>query len=320
MRMKWFFVLPIVLLLFSPCVPVVATCEGDPPGHPFCYECKDGVWVLRSFAQCGQDSDCTGECHDGCPPHCLCEIDASKCIGDCNSCLPFAGWCYDDPRECPGECDSCIHGNCEDIDSDCDDCETCLNGSCDPDCSPTQTCCNDTCCNSGNCCNNTTCCTNSNDVCCTDSGDYCCQHGETCCQGNCCEIGQICCGDGSCEWPCDEEFDQSICSSEDDTPCTACVGIFGDCSVFNTFVSTNVLIYECFGGCPGDCDAEEPQPVCIRWHICEDNIYFLFASCCKGGEIVRPLDCYGAEMPWGCTTCKKGALFLEVEGDSYRCQ
>ena len=298
MRMKWFFVLPIAWLLFSLCVPVVATCEGDPPGTPFCYKCEDGAWVLQSYAQCGQDSDCTGECHDGCPPPtCVCEIDASKCIGTCKSCLAFSGVCYDDPAECPGECDWCTDGECEDVDGYCDDCETCLNGSCDPDCDPAeQECCNDTCCDIGNCCNNTTCCPNSDDVCCTDSGSYCCEFDETCCQGSCCTTGQ-CCDDGTCvsSCPTGECCDDGKCESSCPTgKCCddgVCVGIAecsgstccddGVCEALEGCESCiDDVVTDDKEKCTGDCkncidaECEDDSGLCDPGDVCVDG------TCC----------------------------------------
>jgi len=95
MRMKYLAGL-MVVLLFCITVPARACCEGDPPGNPACYECKDGVWVLKASAECGRDSDCPGICHIC--VNCLCVNDDSKC--NTNQC--------------------CIDGNC--VDPICDNC------------------------------------------------------------------------------------------------------------------------------------------------------------------------------------------------------
>jgi hypothetical protein len=72
-------------------LPAVACCEGLPPGDPSCYECEDGKWVLRDWAECGQTLDCTfgGEGCEICV-ECMCEDDDTLC----------------EPYEC------CIDGSC----------------------------------------------------------------------------------------------------------------------------------------------------------------------------------------------------------------
>lgn len=118
MRMKYLVVLLITLLLFRLSGLAIACCEGDPPGNSYCYTCEDGVWVLETWATCGRDSDCTGECHGG-----------------CHMCT-----CSDNPSECTGEChDGCSDGSCVDDDEECD-C-MCNNGACVDDCRDPKKCC-----------------------------------------------------------------------------------------------------------------------------------------------------------------------------------
>jgi hypothetical protein len=127
MSMKFYVVLLIVLLLFCLSVPVIATCEGDPPGNPYCYECDDGVWVLKVWANCGQDSDCTGECHGGRYTYlCTCSDDQRKCTGECHTCS--AGSCTDDNNKCGGECGNCVNGLCDGCNAN--NCEECKFGLC----------------------------------------------------------------------------------------------------------------------------------------------------------------------------------------------
>jgi len=106
-----------VVLLSWVTIPVKACCEGDPPGNPACYECRDGAWVLKAGAECGKDSDCPGKCHIC--VSCLCVNDDSKC--NTNQC--------------------CIGGNC--VDPICDNCHSvsevlweCYHGKDDPNGTP----------------------------------------------------------------------------------------------------------------------------------------------------------------------------------------
>jgi len=161
--------------------------------------------------------------------------------------------------ECEG-CQTCNEGVCEDDDSKCDteNCYECVSGDCEYQC---------------------------------DSIDY------FCCDGDCCPRNARCCSDGTCASCCYEEEDEATCSSVNNTPCPACVGILGDCSEFPTLVYTNVLIYDCIESCTGDCDDVDPPPVCYSVYKCTNYIYYLFAECGTGGEIPGPLDCYGGDMP-----------------------
>lgn len=128
MKIKSIVILLACLLLLSGLtLTAKACCEGDPPGNPTCYECEEGVWVLKDWAECGQHSDCTGECHGGC----------------------YLCTCSDDPSKCTGEChNGCSGGSCVNDDTKCNatNCEECVNGSCESKCDPsTESCCDGTC-------------------------------------------------------------------------------------------------------------------------------------------------------------------------------
>lgn len=101
-----------VVLLFWVTVPARACCEGDPPGNPACYECRDGAWVLKSGAECGGDLDCEygGEGCEVCRD-CLCKDDDSKCnAANCETCV--GGVCTS-PTTCYGYAQTDIYqGSC----------------------------------------------------------------------------------------------------------------------------------------------------------------------------------------------------------------
>lgn len=108
--------------------PVFACCPGSPPGDPSCYKCEGGVWVLKSWADCGNDDDCSGckTCES-----CDCEDDDEACDsgeicenGDC--CVDFGGDCDTDDECCTGKCNPYSHTcvECE-YNSDCGECEWC---------------------------------------------------------------------------------------------------------------------------------------------------------------------------------------------------
>lgn len=130
MKIKSIVILLACLLLLSGLtLTAKACCEGDPPGNPTCYECDEGVgvWVLKDWAECGQHSNCTGECHGGCYL-CTCSDDPSKCTRPCHTCS--GGNCIDDQSKCTGECHTCSGGYCEDEDSKCASDKCCDDGTC----------------------------------------------------------------------------------------------------------------------------------------------------------------------------------------------
>lgn len=228
MKIKPLTIFLICLFLSSFTVPVIACCEGDPPGdYPHCYECEAGVWVLKAGLECGSDSDCEP-----------CQV--------CNS-------------------DDCF---CDDL---CWGCQECI----------------ETCCIS--------------------------------CEGH----GKVCCDDAWCEEACEEEDDETMCSSANDRECIACVGILGGCSSYTTDIYTNNTTYDCSGGCLGDCD-DVQGPVCYRTYECKTVIRYTFAECTSMSEMGPvPLDCYPTEvMPWQCSRC--GPNYEELGYTDYapsrRCQ
>jgi len=129
---------------------------------------------------------------------------------------------------------------------------------------------------------------------------------------------EVCC-DCACEPACEEVEDEEACSSDKDVLCPNCVGVLGECAEYPTSVYTNAIIYDCSGGCPGDCDVVQPRPVCFRVYRCATYIYYRYAEC-RPPIPSGPIDCYGTQIPWGCTRCQQGGLWVEVHKDSSRCQ
>ena len=198
----------------------------------------------------------------------------------------------------PPDCDDCYYWDGDDCVpygdcwGGCPDCESCVYCWCEWQCGVGGNCCD------GSCCYN------------------------ACCNNVCCMYDEICCSNG-CQWPCVEEDDETSCSAVNNMSCTACVGILGDCSDYVTMQYTNAVRWDCTGGCPGDCDYVAP-PICYRTYECKNGIYYRFAEC--RGPIPPappgPLDCYGGDMPWGCTTCVPNFNALKYTGytTSSRCQ
>jgi len=216
--------------------------------------------------------------------------------------VPAGAW-----PEC-GDCerwngDQCVpYGNCE---GGCPNCYACAGCWCE--CA--SECCGDSDCGEPNCWSCVNCgCENQ----CTGSCQSCVDGSCKVCGG---DPDQICC-DGGCRPKCHEWDDETSCSSANDEPCVACVGIFGDCSTYATWVYTNAVTHGCSGGCLGDCHDVE-KPVCYRLYKCGSYIHYVFAECGTGGEIPGPLDCYSQEvMPWSCTRCAQGDLFGEGRASS----
>jgi hypothetical protein len=182
---------------------------------------------------------------------------------------------------CEG-CQKCEEGVCVDDDSKCDteNCYRCVSGDC----------------------------------------EYQCLSGHFCCDGECCGTGARCCSDGSCASCCYEEEDETTCSSANNIPCTACVGVFGDCSINNTYIYTNASLYDCTAGCPGDCPDDSDSIVCSRRYSCKTGIVYNFQECTNMSEMGPvPLDCYNAGMPWYCKTCVQDSLLLTLSFGSKRC-
>lgn len=167
--------------------------------------------------------------------------------------------------ECEG-CQTCNEGVCEDDDSKCDfdNCYRCVNGNC----------------------------------------EYQCPSDQFCCDGYCCIRSTKCCPDGSCSSCCLNDNDETICSSANNIPCIACVGVLGSCSNYSTRMYTTATKYDCDGGCSGDCPDDFEYVDCYREYSCKTGYTFNFQSCCTGtGGLILPLNCYNADHPWWCKTC-----------------
>jgi len=209
-------------------------------------------------------------------------------------------------------------GECCEWDPDVEDCVTiggcpacysCLNCNCEC----TSECCDDSACGPCQECNLDTC--------------YCddiCIECEECVEDNCIScgaLGKVCC-EGWCEEPCEEEDDETMCSSANDEECIKCVGILGGCSSHYTHIYTNATTYSCNGGCYGDCQQIQ-GPACYRIHKCtEKTPPDSFAECTSMSETGPvPLDCYPVGMPWYCYYCVPW-WFIEdtIYAECWRCQ
>jgi hypothetical protein len=130
------------------------------------------------------------------------------------------------------------------------------------------------------------------------------------------------CCDGTCQPKCEEVGSETPCSSEKNSPCPGCVGIFGNCSSNEARFYSDELIYNCWGGCPGECDDEYPDPPCVDIYYCNNYIHYTFAECTSWSETGPvPLDCYEElVMPWSCTRCQQGDYSRTLNVLSRRCQ
>jgi len=240
-------------------------------------------------------------------------------------CLDWCGWCYT-CEDCECVYDGCPRcGSCRYCGSDC----RCRNyGDCWGGCPTCESCVNCYCqCNSECGCDGKTC-----SGCCVCSNCSCVPNHSNCDEANCykCENcncvyrcnpdTQVCC-DGSCKPKCEEVGSETLCGSENDTPCRACVGITGNCFDHRAKSYTNEIIYNCSGGCPGECDDEYPDPPCYEEYFCDDYIHYTFAECTNMSETGPvPLECYDAGAPWGCTRCQQGGYYRTLTVLSRRCQ
>lgn len=322
------------------------------PCPPTCGECEicDGCGGCESYC----DGDCCGGlccpagqvcCGWGCCP------EGTTCCGygccpEGTSCCDDSFCCSDDSQECIGGqcCSKCNSDNCEErgegceCESSCDpaECETCMDGSCEV-CEGDD---NKTCCGTG-CCRTQgerSCQTCINGMCYIDESkcqdcQYCGSEGicldecidcQECVEDHCISCGslnKVCC-DGWCEEPCEEEDDESMCSSVHNTQCPTCVGIVGDCSVYPVYIYTNAVTYDCSGGCFGDCD-DVQGPVCYRVYKCKNSVTYNLAECTSMSETGPvPLNCYPVTEVWQCTTCAVDydELWVEQYAPSKRCQ
>jgi len=229
-------------------------------------------------------------------------------------------------------CDGCCYWNGEEcVSGSCPGCCFCLQCSCVPDNTECSGCCD---CEACYCVNrNYKCpgCCKCSGCGCVDDDAYCSQSNCYRCNGCYCEYEcnpetQKCC-DGSCEPKCEEVGSETLCGSEKDISCLACVGILGDCFDYKAKVYSNETIYNCSGGCPGECDDESPAPPCYDEYFCNDYIYYHFARCTiwryEPSDIPQdpePLECYGRDYPWGCTRCQQGDYYRTLNVLSRRCQ
>jgi hypothetical protein len=355
----------VLLYIIVGMVLLFCTFANDTLGvGPSCSPCDsyEYDWCTGTARCMGCIADCSAcySCDTSIPgePWCKPKYDMAKCeycdTGDiCSSCVGAKDWCVASGQTCckaqpPGEgqCyNPTTHECCGGQPHQKGNCMECKNGEWVYKCNPGQGCCN------GECYDRAT------QKCCDDTlwgSEYLCGNNETCCKGQCCPEGQACCNTsftgGTCYNTTTQKccpgvsggFDsiaamcvawgsETLCSSEKNTSCPACVGISGSCSGSKAKYYTDEIIWNCSGGCPGpppDCDYEDPAPNCYDTYFCADYIYYSFAMCTiyphDPGDIyppeTGPLECYGRDYVWGCTRCQQGSFDKHWPVVSRTCQ
>ena len=282
MKIKFLIGLSCLLLLSSVTVPTIACCEGDPPGNPACYECEDRAWVLKDSAECGQDSDCTGACHNGCSD-CSCANDDTKCTG----------------------CKSCVDGECEDDNSKCStilNCEECNNGTCENRCPPLGKYCDW----AGECveCRSTAHCDDE----CKQCLDNECKHGCTACYTPWYCANACYCTDCSTE----EDYDECNVSKNEDYECDNCDDTMNP--------SCPGTMREYTGNAKITCttthsDCSNDDHLCYTVYNCTVSGFVPLHSCGTGDMPTNPPSCLiNLDFPSLCRECGKDS---SDEGDPW---
>jgi hypothetical protein len=280
MRTKCLVILLTSCLFFRFSMPVLACCEGNPPGE--CYTCQDGVWVPY------------GNCWGGCD--------------NCYSCVNC--WCSC-TSDCCGEwmcstCQTCINCKCECRSTSpcCEDSDCPMCYKCGPDCE---------CYCASSCCFDLMCLQNCN-ACVNCECQYQCDPDkcETCVgwpDGECkvCEgdTSKKCCPDHTCAKPCELSYgDIATCatSHDEDHECALCE-LTGICTGWKKREYTGNVLYTCVEpGCEGEC-VEDPvhcytQYKCTFW----DRIDFHY---CFWLPRVKYICFDSNDIQDVCATCQK---------------
>ena len=269
-NISFFTVFVLALLGFS--IELIACdCTGSPPGEYWdCYDCQDGVWVLYSWADCGDDDHCT-PCKSCI--YCYCLDNSDLCDG-CKSCED--GWCNSDDDNCDG-CEICDgDGNCVDDDDECSYygyCYSCEEGECVDDndkCSGCESCIDGYCVDDDYNCYGCKDCVNAS---CTDNDencDYCqdCIFGECIDNDNKCMTCQYCLG-GAC-W--------DDCPSCQECVNDECVHFCDNCD-FPKYCANKCVCVECYYGTEDTttCSSGQSYTLCD----CSHNII----SPCSSAEV-----------------------------------
>jgi hypothetical protein len=288
MMKKYIAVLPTCLLLFAHTVPAIACCEGDPPGNPDCYECEDGAWVLKDWANCSNDYHCEDceqcvDCECTCLQDCCTDGDCQTCYACGANCECFcASPCCKD-WHCLEPCHACVNCECE---YQCDPaaCETCVGYP--PVAAECKVACDDDCetCLDGECINN---CTYSP----CDYPSYC---------ANACY-----CTD------CSTEEDHDLCneSKETDYQCPGCtVNILYPCSTFYMRDYTGNPKITCTSS-KSDCTPQD-DPLCYTEYTCKVKFVWICHVCSLDEYGPMGLSCFNTapDCLTVCTTCKKDPI------------
>lgn len=265
------------------CIPY-GDCGGGCPTCESCVSC----WC-QCTSECCEDSDCTGECHNGC--------------SGCN--------CVDDESKCPGECDTCDDGTCTDHDYLCNWrlCETCNDGECEDRCPALGKYCNyDT----GMC-----------EVC---VDDFHCELCEECnvlheCVHPCddCTWPKYCgyaCFCVECNYNYGQEDTTTCSTANSTTECHCSINLFSPCSsTEESVVYSGFSLKSCTGP---DCD-----PVSVlcytTYETCRTSGDYQPYKWC-GGDVLPPTCVIDVYQPGpGCWTCvnsfESGFPTYESQGD-----
>ncbi|GEM_PF-1724641 len=280
------FLLSATMLLFT---DFLLACP--PPPCPPCYSnwpsCDRFCWGIQGYTCC-PDFCCLGDCCSG-------NICCSSRICCDGKCCPYGACCnkkccYNGPHCCGETCcpraEDCCQGRC------CFNNEECCGGK---ECCVREKCCNKQCCgDEEKCCDGLTCYKPH-----TPYREQCCGDGS----GTVCPENTKCCLDGICATKCEPQTDITTCYAESKM-CPSCGFV---CEEHYAISYTRNPIYNCKGGCPGDCQ-DDGEVVCSTKTRC--TWYLIGDYYC---DTILLKDCLPANWTSACIRCQKDPLYQPEE-------
>jgi len=262
----------IVLVLFCLLIMLGLSSRSTATPPP-CPDCEYWSFIEE---RCIPYGDCWGGCTN-CKTcvDCWCRCLAECCFdAHCSGCCKCSGCqCVDDTPSCFGGCYACIGCGCI-YQCDPDNCQICVDNVCENRCTQDPASC-DECDGVGNC--------------------------VSACDPN----TQVCC-DGTCTDKCENTEPTGHCdtSHNGEYQCVGCVGVppftSAECGDFEIRVYTGNINHHCTGGCPGDCQEQDPVHCYTMyecWPYSEQE-----SLCILGGESTI---CFPAGELLTCLGCKK---------------